>query len=155
LAGGRDNATNHTHDISWEYPEFETFGVRRRKDMEDMRDTQLILRNHEEFVDINKTLDIDCLDNLNPDVVDDLTWRADHLRSKLDYWNMVYGDLQHQLSSGPSLHQNSLKLSPASLDVDRQAISTTQLYTDAQIIRYPFRTFHRADGTSPLDCAIL
>ena len=150
MAGGRDNSTNNTNDTSWQYPEFETFGVRRRKDLEDMRDIQLILKNFEEFACVNETLDSECLENIKPDLIQDLEWRAGHLRSSLTYWDMVYGDLQHQLSSGPSLHDNSLKIISASFNVSVQTISGTQLYKDAQIVRYPFRTFHRTDGTSDL-----
>jgi hypothetical protein len=148
LAGGRDDSTNHTKDFSWKYPEFETYGVRRRQDLEDMRDIKTILKKYKEFAPINEILNKTCLDNIEPNLLGDLEWRAGHLRNPLNHWNLVYGDLPHQLSSGPSLQVNTLRVSSVNPGLNAQVISTTDLYKHAHLVRYPFRTFHRADGMS-------
>src|SRR5262249_19357885 len=135
---------------SWPYVQIESISLRKRSDLEDMRDVQKILRLHKEFEAVTRKLDKTALNNIEPEMLEDISWRAAHHRTDLQYWDLVSGDFLHQLSSGPSLYNNPLnsKLATlkATLRMERQAVSNLEIFASVQFVRYCFRFFHRNDG---------
>ena len=84
----------------------------------------------------------------NASLQHDMTWRADHLGVKLDYWNLVSSDMPWQLTEGIAM-TNLVPLEglkPVGRHIDQQAVSSHPFYKDAQLVRSPFRCFHRSDG---------
>jgi hypothetical protein len=111
-----------------------------------MRDIQRIYRRNKVFDAVNKELDAAALENVGKKMAEDIQWRARHVRASTGYWDLVAVDFQRQLTNGPSLHVNWLESKLATLDVQRQSISSLPFYSNVQIVRYTFRCFHRADG---------
>jgi hypothetical protein len=137
------------------YLQFETFTLRQRHDLENMRDVRDILRMEEkEMQDIMKELDATALDGLNEGMKNDIVWRAEHLGAQPHYWELVTPDFPRQLTSGRSNLVDPTASKYAIVDVDKQALSRFPFYKDAQLIRYSFRAFHRKDGEliSPRTC---
>lgn len=69
----------------------------------------------------------------------------------IDYWNMVDSDMPWQLSEGlcmGGLGGPAAGLKPVVRHIDKQAISSHPFYRKSQLVRDPFRCFHRNDGTS-------
>lgn len=143
----RENVDFHTTNSSWPYAQIETLALRKRSDLEDMRDVQSILRQAKELDLVAKELDESVLEGVSEKITEDLKWRAQHVGLDLNFWGLVATDFQRQLSSGLTLHVDPLRSKLAILKVDPQAISDVPFFEPVQLIRYAFRCFHRSDGT--------
>lgn len=111
-----------------------------------MRDIRTYVKYHKELTGVKNELDSAALKGLSKGLTDDLVWRAGFLHRDLDYWELVTPDFQRQLSSGQGVHVDPLVSQLAVLNVEEQGISKLNFYKRAQIVRYPFRCFHRSDG---------
>lgn len=80
----------------------------------------------------------------------DIEWRADHLGVEANYWNMVASDMPWQLTEGMAMgSQVPVEgLQPIGRHIDKQSLSAHPFFKDSQIVRNPFRCFHRSDGMS-------
>ena len=79
----------------------------------------------------------------------DIDWRADHLGVEANYWNMAASDMPWQLTEGIAMgSQVPVEgLQPIGRHIDKQSLSAHPFFEDSQIVRNPFRCFHRSDGT--------
>jgi len=111
-----------------------------------MRDVQRILREHGELKDVVEELNSAVLDGVGQDMYEDLEWRASHTGVDMTYWALVSSDFQRQLSDGYTVHVDPLASKLSYARVERQAVSKIPEYDGVQIVRYPFRCFHRSDG---------
>lgn len=130
----------------WPYLETEILNFRHRENFQEMRDVYLLL--HENKVlheDLNEST---WKSDQNASLHSDIDWRANHLAMDPTFWNLVDSDMPWQLSEGLAMGSLGPRdgLRPVSRHVDKQTISSYPFYKDAQLVRNPFRTFHRGDG---------
>ena len=111
-----------------------------------MRDVWSLLHKRK---DIEEELDkLTWKGDTNASFHSDLDWRADHLATSSNFWNLVASDMPWQLSEGLAMGSQGPMdgLKAIARHVDRQSLSMHPFYSDAQLVRNPFRTFHRGDG---------
>jgi hypothetical protein len=126
----------------------ETMSLRKREELENMRDILSIMTSNEkEMAEVNQELDEGVLDGLSQPMLDDLSWRANHTAASLKYWELVMPDFPRQLTSGRASEVDPLVSKFPILDIDKQAITDYPFYKPAQLVRFGFRAFHRPDGT--------
>ena len=84
----------------------------------------------------------------NPELKNDIEWRAKHLDVTLDFLDLVQNDIGYNLADGRSLGINGPygSFRPLDTKLDEQVFSRYPFFNSAQIVRTPFRCFHRADG---------
>jgi hypothetical protein len=128
------------------YVQFETYNLRNRQDVQDMRDVQTILRQYQEFDEITQHLNKSALDGFTDDFKQDLEWRSDLLGLELDFWQLASVDFPRQLEVGRLWHFDPLAVRQSNPRVDKQAFAAFPYYKNVQIVRQSFRCFHRADG---------
>ena len=130
----------------WPYLETEILNLRSRERFQEMRDVYLLLKDISGF---DEELEKYLWDGENnASLHSDLEWRADHLGIEASYWNLTASDMPWQLTEGMTMsgYGPTEGLKPISRHIDRQALSAHPFFDKAQLVRNPFRTFHRADG---------
>jgi hypothetical protein len=128
------------------YLETECLNLRHREDIADMRDTHWMLSS---FTDLDTPLDRSCFDgDRNKSLRANIEWRGDHLGTGVKFWQVVASDLPWQCSDEVALRQQGplSVIKPTVRSRDYQILSKHPAYLDAQLVRNPFRCFHRADG---------
>ncbi|KAG8534270.1 uncharacterized protein KY384_001114 [Bacidia gigantensis] len=128
------------------YLETEILNFRHRENFQEMRDVYLLLRDRDELDDdLNEST---WKADHNASLHTDIDWRAKHLATKPNFWNLVSSDMPWQLSEGLSMGAMTPKfgLQAISRKVEDQILSMFPFYEDAQLVRDPFRAFHRGDG---------
>lgn len=66
-----------------------------------------------------------------------------------NYWNMASSDMPWQLSEGIAMGGfggPTEGLKPVGRHIEKQTLSSHPFFAKAQVVRNPFRTFHRGDG---------
>ena len=131
----------------WPYMETEVLNFRHRGTSQEMRDVYLLLHNNEALLpDLNaSTWKADQNASLHTDV----DWRADHMALGHDFWTLVASDMPWQLSEGLAMGTGGSPkdgFRQINRQIDKQILSSHPFYKDAQLVRNPFRTFHRSDG---------
>ena len=130
----------------WPYIETEIFNFRHRQNFQEMRDVYLLLHDLKE---LQQDLDASTWKaDQNASLHHDIDWRADHLATEPTFWNLVCSDMPWQFSEGLAMGSFGPKdgLKPVARHVDKQALSLHPFYKNAQLVRDPFRVFHRGDG---------
>ena len=130
----------------WPYLETEILNFRHRRSCQEMRDVWYFLHNRK---DLNEYLDdITWKNDQNASLHHDVDWRADHLATEPTFWNAVQSDMPWQLSEGLAMGAQGPKdgLTAITRHIEPQTLSMHPFYKDAQMVRNPFRTFHRGDG---------
>ena len=111
-----------------------------------MRDIYLLLHDKSELQDdLNEST---WRADRNASLRSDVHWRSEHLAIEPSFWNLVDADMPWQLSEGLAMGAMGPRdgLTPIVRHVDKQILSLHPFYTNAQLVRSPFRTFHRSDG---------
>ena len=129
----------------WLYLETELLNVRSLQNLVDLRFIAGLSRNK----DITKELDQHTFrGDHNTGLQRDIEWRADHLGMEVNYWESVGSDLPWQLSEGSALYMNEpFKGNRGTKqDIDHLSLARLPFFKSAQLVRDPFRTFHRSDG---------
>lgn len=111
-----------------------------------MRDIYLLLHDKKELQDnLNEST---WRADRNASLHTDVDWRADHLAMEPSFWNLVDADMAWQLCEGLAMGAMGPRdgLRPIVRHVDKQIFSLHPFYSNAQLVRSPFRTFHRSDG---------
>ena len=130
----------------WPYLETEVLNFRHRDNFQTMRDIYLLLHDKSELQDdLNEST---WRADRNASLHSDVDWRSDHLAMEPSFWNLVNSDMPWQLSEGLAMGAMGPRdgLQPIVRHVDKQILSLHPFYSDAQLVRSPFRTFHRSDG---------
>ena len=130
----------------WPYLETEVLNFRHRDNFQTMRDIYLLLHDNSELQDdLNEST---WRADRNASLHTDVDWRGDHLAMEPSFWNLVNADMPWQLSEGLAMGAMGPRdgLKPIVRHVDTQILSLHPFYTNAQLVRSPFRTFHRSDG---------
>ena len=130
----------------WPYLETEVLNFRHRDNFQTMRDIYLLLHDKSELQDdLNEST---WRADRNASLHSDVDWRSDHLAMEPSFWNLVNSDMPWQLSEGLAMGSMGPRdgLQPIVRHVDKQILSLHPFYSDAQLVRSPFRTFHRSDG---------
>ena len=91
-------------------------------------------------------------------VLDDLRWRTTHLglahdwKTLPDFWTACNSDVSWQMSEGliRSNYGPLDGLNPTLWQSDKQALHKHRFFGSSQLVRDPFRCFHRDDGRSQL-----
>lgn len=142
---GRD--FEHAGRSGWPYLETEVLNFRSKDNFQEMRDVYLFLKDLKEF---QKPLN-DCAwdGDQNANLHSDIDWRADHLGMDATYWNLVDSDMPWQLTEGIAMgSQGPVEgLRSIGRHIDKQALSSHPFFEKSQLVRNPFRCFHRSDGT--------
>lgn len=133
--------------MGWPYTSIETISLVNRGNVRDMLDVQQILRSeHPALSSIASQLDAETLDGLSDAFRHDLEWRAKHLGRSLTFWEMVGSDFARQLTGGSAEQHDSAITFQDGLEIEKQMLHSTPLYSNAQVVRAYFRCFQRADG---------
>ena len=130
----------------WPYLETEVLNFRGKENFQEMRDVYLLLKELEGF---EGQLEKHVWDGeKNSSFQSDVEWRADHLDLRASYWNMAASDMPWQLSEGLTLTAQGPTegLKPVGRHIEKQSLSSHPFFAKAQLVRNPFRTFHRGDG---------
>lgn len=130
----------------WPYLETEVLNFRHRREFQEMREVYMLLFDREELKDdLNEST---WKADQNASLHHDIDWRAEHLAVKPEFFNLVASDMPWQLSEGLAMGAQGPKdgLHPIARRVDKQILASYPFYRDAQLVRNPFRTFHRGDG---------
>lgn len=130
----------------WPYLETEVLNFRGKENFQEMRDVYLLLKELEGFDD---QLEQHIWDGeQKSSFQSDVEWRADHLNLKASYWNMAASDMPWQLSEGIAMGGQGPTegLKPIGRHSEKQTLSQHPFFAKAQLVRNPFRTFHRGDG---------
>lgn len=130
----------------WPYLETEVLNFRSESNVQEMRDVYILLKTLD---GLQESLDESIWnDDRNASLQSDIHWRADHLGTKLNYWNMVDSDMPWQLSEGLCMGGMgpTAGLKPVVRHIDKQIISQHPFYKTSQLVRNPLRCFHRSDG---------
>ena len=148
----------------WPYMETEVLNFRSQENFQEMRDVYLLLNELEDFEeqmeehiwdgDNNSRyaaaqLHNDKCTNSVTSFRSDVDWRAGHLGIKANYWNMAASDMPWQLSEGIAMGGfggPTEGLKPVGRDIEKQTLSSHPFFDKVQLVRSPFRTFHRGDG---------
>lgn len=114
-----------------------------------MRETYIFLKD---LKDLQEPLDEHVWDgeDKNSSFRSDVNWREGHLGVRANYWNLAASDMPWQLTEGLAMgsHEPVEGLKPVSRHIDQQSLSAHPFFTKSQIVRNPFRCFHRSDGRS-------
>jgi hypothetical protein len=147
LHGGPRGAQFHAAGApGWPYLECEVLNFRSRSSFQDLRDAYLLLQKQNS---LTAQLDKENLESIrDEELVKDIDWRANHLRTTYGYWDLASADMACQLSEGlaAGLIGPHSGLRPISRHVDKQVLSRHPFYREAQMVRSSFRCFHRGDG---------
>ena len=130
----------------WPYLETEVLNFRSEGNFQEMRDVYILLRNLDGLQDsLGESI---WSGDKNASLHSDIDWRADHLGTDVNYWNLVDSDMPWQLSEGLCMGGMgpTSGLKPVVRHIDKQAISRHPFYKKSQLVRNPFRCFHRSDG---------
>ena len=142
----------------WPYAEIEVLNFQGRTRFQEKRDVYHMLK---EYGAISDTLADKCWEGFDEDlpkdekgILDDLRWRFGHLGitpdfdSLSDFWTVVCSDISWQLSEGLSMASYGPLdgLQPIFLQSDEQALHHHEFFKYSQLVRDPFRFFHRGDG---------
>ena len=142
----------------WPYAEIEVLNFQSRTRFQEKRDVYHMLK---EYGGISDTLTNKCWEGFDKDlrrdekgILDDLKWRFGHLGitpdfdSLSDFWTVVCSDISWQLSEGLSMASYGPLdgLQPSFLRADDQALHHHDFFNGSQLVRDPFRFFHRGDG---------
>ena len=130
----------------WPYLETEVLNFRHRDNFQTMRDIYLLLHDKSELQDdLNEST---WRADRNASLHTDIDWRGGHLALEPSFWNLVDSDMPWQLSEGLAMGSMGPRdgLQPILRHVDKQVLSSHPFYNNAQLVRSPFRTFHRSDG---------
>lgn len=112
-----------------------------------MRDVYLILKDLDGFKESVDEIIWDG-EEKNSSLHSDMDWRAGHLGVEANYWNLAASDMPWQLTEGIAMgSQVPVEgLQPIGRHVEKQSLSAHPFFKDSQIVRNPFRCFHRSDG---------
>lgn len=144
--GPRGREFENAGRSGWPYLETEILNFRHRENFQEMRDVYLLLNKKKEMhEDLNEST---WKADRNASLHSDIDWRADHLAMEPTFWNLVDSDMPWQLTEGLAMGAQGPRdgLQPIARHVDKQVLSSHPFYKDAQLVRNPFRTFHRSDG---------
>ena len=130
----------------WPYLETEVLNLRSKKNFQEMRDVYILLQERK---DLQAGLNASTWKNdKNSSLQSDVEWRIGHLGTNGDYWNLVASDMPWQLTERISMGfwgpMEGLK--PIGRHIDKQALSSHPFFEESQLVRNPFRCFHRSDG---------
>ena len=123
----------------------------------------LVVQNKEEAQDKRSIYNfLKPMDNIRPELdacivendknetfQQDIAWRSQHLKKELNFWNLVSSDLPTQLSEGIALGDDGPidVIGGRDLRLDHSALCIHPQFKNALLVRGPFRSFHRSDGT--------
>ena len=140
------------------YAEIEVLNFQSKTRFQEKRDVYHILR---EFGDTSDILTSKCWEGFDKDlskdeigILDDLRWRFGYLGitpdfdSLSDFWTAVCSDISWQLSEGLSMASYGplAGLQPSFQQADDQILHHHDFFKGSQLVRDPFRFFHRGDG---------
>jgi hypothetical protein len=129
------------------YVEFETYTLRKREELNDMKDVQSILKMKEtEMKKVMGMLDDTALDGLSGAMKHAINWRAAHLGVQPRYWELVTPDYPRQFARGRPNLGDSAVFKHGTLNLETETLSDYSLYKDAQLVPYSFKAFQRTDG---------
>ena len=160
--GPKPRDFHHAAGLGFPYVEVEVLNLVDRAGFQKMRDVYHFL--HDEHT-VTELLNNDCWAGFEPSsqteglgVLDDLRWRTTHLglaedwNTLPDYWTACCSDVPCQLTEGVArAGYGPLEGLNATLwQSDKQALHKHSFFGSAQVVRDPFRCFHRGDGKSCL-----
>src|SRR5436190_13059018 len=137
-------AFNTAGDAGWPYIETDSLNFRHQQEIADMRDTHCLLLGLDE---LKTPLDNSCFDgDHNATLRGDVKWRGGHLGTGVRYWDTVASDLPYQGSDEVALRATGplSAIKPNTRSRDYQILSQHPAFLEAQLVRNPFRCFHRA-----------
>ena len=129
----------------WPYLEMELLNVRSLRSFTDLRFISSVFKK----IHLCNELDHDTFQSdKNAKLRSDIEWRADHVGTAISYWESVESDMPWQLSEGSALYMSGpfKGIRATKRDIDHQALARHPFFEECQLVRDPFRAFHRSDG---------
>ena len=132
------------------YPEIDLLYLEDRQKLQDMRDVHDFMSRKQ---DLKMKLEgahfppylvkESILEHLHLDML----WRSDYLKSRDDFWTLSETDQPTLLSEGISLMSDAaIPLIKRNRALEDSTLSKHPEFEGIQLVRAPFRCFHRADG---------
>jgi hypothetical protein len=135
---------------SWPYQAIDVLDIIHRDEYKSMRDVFQMLSSQARVNEpLRKQLNLSSRTSMDPEMVKDLEWRAKHLGMESDYWTDVQADIPYQITEVNALEYPSGPLDgpcPLSSSIVEQTLWDHPFYKNAQLVRNPYRCFHRSDG---------
>ena len=131
--------------VGWPYLETELLNVRSSQNLNDLRFIAGLSKDQELTQELDQiTFEGDNNEKLRPDI----EWRAEHVGTEISYWESVESDIPWQLTEGGALHMKgpSKGARITKRESNRQSLASHAFFKNAQLVRDPFRAFHRSDG---------
>jgi hypothetical protein len=135
---------------SWPYQAIDVLNIIHKDQYRILRDVFKILSSQSKVNEaLREQLNASSRDNMDPEMVKDLEWRAKHLGLESDYWSDVLPDVPYQITEVNALQDPPGPLDgpcPLSSKPIEQTLWDHPFYKNAQLVRNSFRCFHRSDG---------
>jgi hypothetical protein len=135
---------------SWPYQSIDVLDIIHKDEYSDTRDVFKMLSSKMSVNEpLKKRLNSSSRTSMDPVMVDDLEWRAKHLGLETDFWADARADIPYQLTEVNAIEYPSGPLDgpcPLSSSILQQTLWDNPVYKNAQLVRNPFRCFHRSDG---------
>ena len=145
-ASGEPWAFRNVAGPSWPYVACEVYSLENRDAYKSIRDVGILAGKVPGFSSfLNQTT---FHGDKNAELQSDIKWRANHVGSNWGYMDLARSDIGYQLNDGRGLGYNGPKdyLRYTNTKLDEQIVSSFPFFGSAQIVRCPFRCFHRPDG---------
>lgn len=131
---------------NWPYIAGEVFSLEHRDTYKASRDTCILTNKIRRFIsELDRTT---FQGDHNTELENDIRWRAGHLGTTMSFLDLASSDVGYQLPDGRGLGLNgpSGGIRPLDTKLDEQVLCRYPFFRLAQIVRSPFRCFHRGDG---------
>lgn len=140
----------HAGTPGWPFVEIDSLHLRHRADLQEGHDTHDLLKPKSELYHELRHRSFE--KDSNETLKQDLAWRIGHLGQNDDFWSSVASDLPTQLSEGIAFGTDGPidagAIRPKKRGLDPSVIGKHPQFREAQLVRSPFRFFHREDGMS-------
>ena len=145
--------------LGFPYVELEVLNLVDRSRFQKMRDVYHFLHDDRK---LTEQLNADCWVGFEPSsqteglgVLDDIRWRTTHVglaedwKTLPNFWTACNSDVPRQLTEGAARagYDPLDGLNPTLWQSDKQALHKHRFFGSVQVVRDPFRCFHRGDGT--------
>ncbi|KAI4198731.1 MAG: hypothetical protein LQ350_005115 [Teloschistes chrysophthalmus] len=87
-------------------------------------------------------------DDTNSNLLNDVAWRAYHMKFGSGFWDIVHSDLPRQLGEGTqsSLFDSDISMNPLAARLEEQLLSQHPRYKGTVLVRDPLSLCYRPDG---------
>ena len=144
--GSKPWAFTNVAGPTWPYIVCQTISLENRDAYKARRDTCILASKVERLA--SKLDHTKFRGDNNGRLQGDIAWRAQHVGSTMGFLDLAQSDIGYQLPDGRGLGLNGPHggIRPTDTNLDEQILRRFPFFKLTQIVRAPFRCFHRPDG---------